>query len=119
MNNQKQIDQIDQLKQLSNLMTAIRLARILTGNQKPQNNQNSQIYQNQNYNQNFNQNRPIYQAQQNHQAQQNYSPNRYSLSNYNTKKPSQESNSHLVYVTGSTGQIEYVLDEKTGQKNRF
>ena len=123
LNNQKQIDQIDQLKQISNLMTAIRLARILTGNQKPQNNQNSQFYQNQNYNpnynQNYNQNRPTYQAQQNQPAQQNYSHNRYSVSNYNTKKPTQDSNSHLVYVTGNTGQIEYVLDEKTGQKNRY
>lgn len=116
---QKQIDQIDQLKQLSNLMTAIRLARILTGNnQKPQNsNQNAQYYQNQNYNQNYNQNRPIYQASQ--QAQQNYSPNRYSASNYNTQQKPSNSNSHLVYVTGNTGQIEYVLDEKTGQKNRY
>lgn len=118
-----------EMQALNNLMTSLRLGKILTGvNQAALNLNNYNQYPN--YNQNYNQNYPQKQQQQqisNYQQQPIYYPlnNIYtgSTSNNNYNKGQQSSNSgndkHLVYITNSQGNIAYTLNELTGEKQPY
>lgn len=99
-----------------------RIGKILTGVQQQQqrpisSNYGGTRYQG-SYNSNFN-----YPAQKPSYAgvgSTNY--NNFNTNHINRGQQSSGSNadrSHIVYITNSRGQIEYTLDEKTGQKQRY
>jgi len=103
------------------LLNDNRFGKILTGLQQQQSNNNNyqgylalQSYLNANSNQNY--------PQQQQQQQQQYagSSNYNNIGNYVNRQQQQSAGqSNLVYVTNSQGQIEYTLNELTGEKKRY
>lgn len=102
-----------------------RIGKILTGVQQRPINNNYDInrYQGQNYNnQNTNQRYPA----QNYAGvvSSNYNSNNINSNQYNRGQQQQQSSgnnadrSHIVYITNSRGQLEYTLNELTGEKKR-
>lgn len=128
---------------MKQIMTIIRLGRILNGIQQPQfvspiqsQSQINPVRYSTNYSQNQNQN-PGYQSNR-YSSSNQYTPNRYSVANYNQNYQSQsqrytpnyssstnynkqnsDGGSHIVYITNSQGSIEYTLNEKTGEKKKY
>lgn len=97
-----------------------RIGKILTGVQQQQqrpinNNYDGTRYQGSvNSNSNYPVRKPSYAGV----GSTNY--NNFNTNHINRGQQSSNSDrSHLVYVTDSRGQIEYTLDEKTGQKQRY
>lgn len=95
-----------------------RIAKILAGvMQRPINN-NYQDYNNQNY-----QKQPPQYSSAAPQYQSNYAgtgSSNYNNNNYNNRGQQNHSGQkHIVYVTNAQGQIEYTLNELTGEKQRY
>lgn len=91
----------DQLnRELLKALVNERIGKILTGVQSP-----ALVTSSNNFNSDINRNR-----------YQNFRPAYAGGSNYNQK---QQDRSQLVYVTNSRGQIEYTLNEVTGEKQRI
>lgn len=99
-----------------------RIGKILTGvQQRPiNNNHDTNRYQGQNYNnQKINQRYPA----QNYAGDvssnyNNINSNQYNKGQYQSTSSSNSDRSHIVYVTNSRGQVEYTLNELTGEKKR-
>lgn len=60
---------------------------------------------------------PPYQQNYAGSSSSNYNNNNNKNNNYDNKRH-QENRSHIVYVTNSRGQVEYTLNELTGEKKR-
>jgi hypothetical protein len=93
-----------------------RIGKILTGVQQPQRpiNNNYDVNRYQNFN---NQNYPA--QSQNYYAgvgSSNY--NNINANQFNKGTTSGSGGSHIVYITNSQGQLEYTLNELTGEKMR-
>ncbi|CAO1416448.1 unnamed protein product [Diamesa serratosioi] len=127
-----------ELQALNNLMTGLRLGKILTGvNQAAlnlNNNNNNNYNRYPNYNENYNQNYP--QTQQSNYQQQQQRPiyypsnnvytgstssnnNNIYSNNYNKGQSSNSGSDKLVYITNSQGNIAYTLNELTGEKQQY
>lgn len=107
----------DQFNQnLMRLIVNDRLGKILTGGQRP-------ISSNNNINANyFSVNRyPVTQSQYaGNSGSSNYNNYNYANTQQSQKQTSNNENrSHIVYVTNGQGQIEYTLNELTGEKTRY
>lgn len=98
-------------RQLLRALVNEKIGKILTGVQTQQqqrpifNNNQSNRYQNSN---------PLYSS-----GSSNYYSNAGSNYNYNRGQQSTNDKSKLVYVTNAQGQIEYTLNELTGEKKRY
>lgn len=112
---------------LQNLVTTLRLARILNGSNQPYTQNSVNRYSSTTSNQGYTPNQ--YQNYNSNQYNRytttrapNYSQyytntNRYSA-NYNGNNYN-EDRSHIAYITDSKGNIAYTLNEKTGEKKKY